>query len=46
VFETRRGSFPLTQFIREAMSQKASLATDAGLSDEERILLVACNFWF
>jgi len=46
VFETWRGSFPLTHFIREAICRKASLAPDAELTDEERVLLAACNFWF
>lgn len=46
MYETWRGSFPLTHFIREAICRKASFAPDAKLTDEERTLLAACNFWF
>jgi hypothetical protein len=43
--ETWRGIYPITSFVLEALLRKRDAAVDGLLSDQERTLLTAAEFW-
>jgi hypothetical protein len=43
--ETWRYRYPITSFVQQALHKKCTEDGLSALSDEERVLLVACTFW-